>query len=151
MARSSRPARRRSGWRMATMAVMAILSLLLLYQLWLFCMVVWYAYQPPGSSAVMRGELSRLRESDPDFKLKYDWVPYDRISESLKRAVVASEDANFVEHDGVEWEAIRKASSLSNPNREMQLRTACAMSMSAPANVPSSVTSFPSRRWMVWP
>ena len=119
MARGSRPARRMSGWRMATMAVMAVIALLLLYQLWMFCMVVWYAHQNPGSSAVMREELSRLREDDPDFKLKYEWVPYDRISVSLKRAVIASEDANFVEHDGVEWEAIRKAYEYNQRQEEL--------------------------------
>ena len=36
-------------------------------------------------------------------------MPHDKISNSLKRAVVAAEDSNFTEHDGVEWEAIRKA------------------------------------------
>src|SRR5690606_29713410 len=37
------------------------------------------------------------------------WVPYDQISTHLKRAVVASEDANFVKHSGVEWADIRRA------------------------------------------
>jgi len=57
----------------------------------------------------MRQELSRLQETDPKARLNYTWVPYDQISVSLKRAVVASEDANFTGHDGVEWEAIRRA------------------------------------------
>ena len=68
-----------------------------------------YNYQNPGSSAVMREELSRLQDGNPDFRLKYEWVPYDKINRSLKLAVVASEDSNFTEHDGVEWDAIRKA------------------------------------------
>ena len=71
--------------------------------------MVWYNYQNPGSSAVMREELSRLQDGNPDFRLKYEWVPYDKINRSLKLAVVASEDSNFTEHDGVEWDAIRKA------------------------------------------
>ena len=79
----------------------------LLYQFWLFGLVVWYNYQNPGSSAVMREELSRLQDGNPDFRLKYEWVPYDKINRSLKLAVVASEDSNFTEHDGVEWDAIR--------------------------------------------
>ncbi len=36
-------------------------------------------------------------------------MPYERISPHLKRAVIASEDAGFVEHSGVEWEAIERA------------------------------------------
>ncbi|ARP96624.1 monofunctional biosynthetic peptidoglycan transglycosylase [Bordetella genomosp. 13] len=119
MAKTGRPARRMSGWRLAAMAAMALLCLVLLYQLWLFCMVVWYAYRDPGSSAVMRQELSRLREDDPKAELQYVWVPYDRISSSLKRAVVASEDANFIEHDGVEWEAVRKAWEYNQRQEEL--------------------------------
>jgi len=37
------------------------------------------------------------------------WVDYDAISVDLKRAVIASEDASFVDHAGVDWEAIEKA------------------------------------------
>lgn len=37
------------------------------------------------------------------------WVPYRQISDNLKRAVIASEDADFVHHNGVEWEAIERA------------------------------------------
>ncbi|MGI4779613.1 MAG: transglycosylase domain-containing protein [Janthinobacterium lividum] len=37
------------------------------------------------------------------------WVPFDRIADNLKRAVIASEDAEFVYHRGVEWEAVERA------------------------------------------
>ncbi|KOF51982.1 peptidoglycan transglycosylase [Achromobacter sp. DMS1] len=99
----------RSWFRIVTGLLMALACAVLLYQFWLFAQVVWYRYQDPGSSAIMREELSRLRETNPAIHLKYQWVPYDRISDNLKRAVVASEDSNFIEHDGVEWDAIRKA------------------------------------------
>jgi monofunctional biosynthetic peptidoglycan transglycosylase len=36
-------------------------------------------------------------------------VPYDRISIHLKRAVIAAEDARFLEHDGFDWEGIQAA------------------------------------------
>lgn len=101
--------RKVSWWRVATGALMAAASLFILYQLWLFCMVVWYAYQEPGSTSIMRQELTRLQARDPGITLQYEWVPYERISDNLKRAVVAAEDSNFVGHDGVEWDAIRKA------------------------------------------
>ncbi|MDQ8034280.1 monofunctional biosynthetic peptidoglycan transglycosylase [Bordetella genomosp. 1] len=107
-ARSSR-GRGLNWWRVSTAIVMGLACLFILYQLWMFCMVVWYAYREPGSSAIMRQELSRLREQDPEIKLEYTWVPYDKINRNLKQAVIASEDANFTEHDGVEWDAIRKA------------------------------------------
>ena len=66
----------------------------------------------------MREELSRLRETNPALELKYEWVPYDKINRNLKRAVVASEDSNFTEHDGVEWDAIRKAWEYNQKQQE---------------------------------
>ncbi|WAI83638.1 MULTISPECIES: monofunctional biosynthetic peptidoglycan transglycosylase [Achromobacter] len=99
----------RSWFRITTGVLMALVCAVLLYQFWLFSQVVWYNYRDPGSSAIMREERSRLREGNPAFQLQYDWVPYDKISRNLKRAVVASEDSKFTEHDGIEWDAIRKA------------------------------------------
>jgi monofunctional biosynthetic peptidoglycan transglycosylase len=40
---------------------------------------------------------------------RQQWVPYEKIADSLKRAVIASEDASFTEHDGVDLEALEKA------------------------------------------
>jgi len=37
------------------------------------------------------------------------WVPYEQISRNLKRAIIASEDANFVNNNGVEVDAILQA------------------------------------------
>jgi monofunctional biosynthetic peptidoglycan transglycosylase len=37
------------------------------------------------------------------------WTPYGALPAALKKAVVASEDANFYTHDGVDYEAIREA------------------------------------------
>jgi monofunctional glycosyltransferase len=36
-------------------------------------------------------------------------VPRDQISVHLQRAVIASEDAGFVQHGGVDWQAIESA------------------------------------------
>jgi monofunctional biosynthetic peptidoglycan transglycosylase len=98
-----------SWFRVISAGIMLLLCVVILYQLWLFCMVVWYAHRNPASSAVMREEMVRLRVQDPKAELRFEWVDYDRISNTLKRAVIASEDSNFTGHDGVEWDAIRKA------------------------------------------
>jgi len=55
------------------------------------------------------GRIERLRARDSRAKLAHQWVPYERISAQLKRAVVAAEDAKFVGHEGFDWEAISKA------------------------------------------
>jgi monofunctional biosynthetic peptidoglycan transglycosylase len=57
----------------------------------------------------MEARVERLRAKDPRTKLAQQWMPYERISAQLKRAVVAAEDAKFVDHEGFDWEAISKA------------------------------------------
>ncbi len=98
-----------SRLKIALGTLMALAALVLLVQFWFFCKVVWYSMQAPGSTPIMRSAMAELRETRPDAKLNYQWVDYDRISPSLKRAVVASEDALFMQHRGVEWDAIRNA------------------------------------------
>ncbi|AOB29841.1 peptidoglycan transglycosylase [Bordetella sp. H567] len=108
-----------SWFRLISAGVMLLLCAAILYQLWLFCMVVWYAHRNPGSSSVMRQEMAQLHETDPKARLRYEWVDYDRISNTLKRAVIASEDANFIDHDGVEWDAMRKAWEYNQEQAEL--------------------------------
>ena len=102
-------ARRLSWFKVAIAATALLFFGFLLYQFSLFVMVVWLSFNNPGSSAFMDSTLSELRATDPQATLRYQWVPYERIHDNLKRAVVAAEDSNFTGHDGVEWEAIRKA------------------------------------------
>jgi monofunctional biosynthetic peptidoglycan transglycosylase len=92
------------GWTLVA-AVGAVLVL----QLWFLGHVVWWKWHDPGPTAFMRARLAVLREQDPNAELRHRWVPYARISPHLKRAVIAAEDANFTEHDGVDWEAIERA------------------------------------------
>ena len=90
------------------------LLLVLLVQLYFFAMVCWYSQFNPGSTSFMREQLSQMREKNPNATLKHQWVPYARISRHLKRAVVASEDANFSVHNGVDWEGIERAYERNN-------------------------------------
>jgi monofunctional biosynthetic peptidoglycan transglycosylase len=50
-----------------------------------------------------------LRQKDPKAEIQHRWVDYDHISDELKRALVASEDAKFLEHEGFDWEGIQAA------------------------------------------
>lgn len=87
---------------------------LLLLQLYFFLMICWWSYFNPTSTSFMRQQLAALQEANPNAALKHQWVPYKRISNNLKRAVVASEDANFADHDGVDWEALERAYERNN-------------------------------------
>jgi monofunctional biosynthetic peptidoglycan transglycosylase len=78
-------------------------------QLWFFAQVLWWRSFQPDQSAFMAARAAQLRAKDPKAKLAHQWVPYERISAQLKRAVVAAEDAKFMDHEGFDWEAISKA------------------------------------------
>ena len=102
-------ARRINKLKVIGIALLAAFIALLLYQFGLFVMVLWLSLRNPNSSAFMKATVNELQASDADASLKFQWVPYEKISNNLKRAVVASEDANFIDHEGIEWDAIRKA------------------------------------------
>ena len=85
------------------------LALVLLLQAWYFLHICWWVSHNPTSTAFMRTQLEKLQEKNPKATLQHKWVPYNRISVHLKRAIIAAEDANFAEHDGVDWEALQKA------------------------------------------
>lgn len=85
------------------------LSLLLLWQGWYLGWVIVWRWADPGETSFMRLRLAELREKDPHAELRRVWVPYEKISPHLKRAVVAAEDDKFLDHEGFDWEAIQKA------------------------------------------
>jgi len=82
---------------------------LVLLQFWFLAHIWYWKFHNPESTAFMRARLEIIREDEPGAKLSHHWVPYNRISSSLKRAVVAAEDDKFLDHSGFDWEAIRKA------------------------------------------
>jgi monofunctional biosynthetic peptidoglycan transglycosylase len=96
-------------WRLGARVLLALLVLVLLYQLWIFLHIVWWRWYNPASSAFMVDRLEQLQEKNPKARLRHKWVPYDKISLNLKRALVAAEDANFMEHEGFDWDAIQRA------------------------------------------
>lgn len=82
---------------------------LLLMQLYFFLQIGWWVNHDPESTSFMRHQLSLMQEKNPEAQLKQKWVPYSRISKNLKRAIIASEDANFSGHEGIDWNALEKA------------------------------------------
>jgi monofunctional biosynthetic peptidoglycan transglycosylase len=63
----------------------------------------------PASTTFERSEIARLVVTRHELPWSQVWRPYEQISAPLKRAVIASEDAGFADHNGVEWDAIEKA------------------------------------------
>jgi monofunctional glycosyltransferase len=86
-----------------------LLSLLAL-QLFFLGRIALMALVDPQSTAFQRSEAWSIATTSKDgLRWRQQWVPYAQISEHLKRAVIASEDDGFVNHDGVDWDALEKA------------------------------------------
>ncbi|MCX7627514.1 MAG: monofunctional biosynthetic peptidoglycan transglycosylase [Methylophilaceae bacterium] len=96
---------KRFVWR----GLLVFLALVLFYQLWVFLHIWWWVDHNPDSSAFMEAQKRALLEKNPGAEIRHEWVPYHRISSHLKRAVIAAEDAKFVDHEGFDWEGIQKA------------------------------------------
>lgn len=98
-------------WRRLGRIALALLALLLVYQLWLFGWIVYWKWNNPAMTSFMSEQQARLASQHPDdeFELKHQWVAYPAISPQLKRALVASEDAKFLQHEGFDWEGIQTA------------------------------------------
>jgi monofunctional glycosyltransferase len=79
-------------------------------QLFFVLRVISMRWIDPQSTAFERSEIWQLAvHSDQAFVWKQQWLAYEQISDHLKRAVIASEDGDFADHDGVQWDAIEKA------------------------------------------
>ncbi|HSD60071.1 MAG TPA: monofunctional biosynthetic peptidoglycan transglycosylase [Burkholderiales bacterium] len=96
-------------WRWALRGLLLAVGLLIAYQLWFLTHILWWRTNNPSTSAFMEDRLEALQDRKPGAQLRHQWVPYERISNNLKRAVIAAEDAKFLDHEGFDWEAIQKA------------------------------------------
>jgi monofunctional biosynthetic peptidoglycan transglycosylase len=66
------------------------------------------SHNPSSTSLIdSRAKEALARGQEP--RREQTWVPLDKISSNLQRAVLAGEDTNFVTHHGFDYEAIQKA------------------------------------------
>lgn len=109
----------RPFWRALALLALCALALQLAFALRIALMRV----LDPGSTTFQRSEAARLLRGDKPATWAQQWVGSERLAPALKRAVIASEDAGFTEHHGVEWEAIEQAWSR---NQKAQARAEAA-------------------------
>jgi len=101
--------RLRRTWRIAIFVTVLLAAAMPMVHAWYYAQILWWSRHAPESTAFMEDRLDQMREKNPRARLRYQWVPYARISDELKRAVIAAEDARFLDHEGFDWEAIQKA------------------------------------------
>jgi monofunctional biosynthetic peptidoglycan transglycosylase len=98
-------------WRVLWRLTLLLLAALVVYESWFFGRIVWWIWVNPTTTAFMEARLEVMREDDPEATLRHKWVPYAEMSTYLKRALIAAEDAKFLNHDGFDWQAIQRAAS----------------------------------------
>lgn len=92
-------------FRLFLLVFLAGLSL----QLYFVGRIALMAVVDPESTAFERSAVYSVVTTTGSLKWRQQWMPYTDMSDNLKRAVIASEDASFTEHEGVDIEALEKA------------------------------------------
>ena len=74
--------------------------------------LVWYVAIPypwtlrtrnPGRTSLMEQRIREAAEAGDSLEIRQEWVPLDRISDNLVRAVLVAEDYRFRQHRGIDW------------------------------------------------
>ena len=120
--------------RLALLMLMAGLAL----QLYFAGRIALMAVIDPESTAFERSAVYSVVVATGRLKWRQQWVPYADMSDNLKRAVIASEDASFTEHEGVDIEALEKAWD-KNTKAEQKAQ------QSAPRNLNSNMPAKPAK------
>ena len=92
------------AWTLAGLALVVVAI-----NLWFAAHIWWWRDHPVGETSFMAYRMEELHAKTPKAEIAYRWVGYDRISNNLKRAMVAAEDAKFVDHEGFDWDGIQIA------------------------------------------
>jgi monofunctional biosynthetic peptidoglycan transglycosylase len=102
-------ASRRGILRWLPWVILALAAAVVVPQLWFAAHIWWWRDHPVGETTFMAWRMDELHAKNPKAQRRYTWVAYDHISGNLKRAMVAAEDAKFIDHEGFDWDGIQLA------------------------------------------
>lgn len=81
----------------------------ILFNVYVYGNIITYRAIAPKQSAFMSMRMSEWARENREVSLQYRWLPYSEISVNLKKALIASEDAHFADHEGFDWKGIQQA------------------------------------------
>ena len=99
----------RKVFRMVFLVVLGIVVGTIAYEGIMFVRVLWLRNHNPSSTSLIDTRIREAQAKGQQPKREQVWVPLERISPNLQRAVLAGEDTNFLTHRGFDYEAIQKA------------------------------------------
>ena len=89
--------------------IVGIVLGIIVYEGILFVRVFRLRSNNPASTSLIDTRAGEAEAKGQTVKREQIWVPLDKISPNLQRAVLAGEDSNYVTHNGFDFEAIQKA------------------------------------------
>ena len=89
--------------------ILGILLGLLVFEAYMFMRIRSLQTENPVSTSLIEARVAEAEAQGTPVRRYQVWVPLDRISSHLQRAVIAGEDTNFLSHRGFDYEAIQKA------------------------------------------
>lgn len=105
--------------------------------LWFFgisiLLVVLFKWIPVPFTPLMITRAIEQKMDGQEMTCSHDWVPLEEISVNLQKAVIASEDGNFLKHNGFDFKAMQKA--FKNNNRGKKLKGGSTISQQTAKNV----------------
>jgi monofunctional glycosyltransferase len=105
-------------WRIAVLLTVSLLSL----QLFFLVKIVLMNGIAPESTSFQRSEAWRIVLKQGNLPWRQSWADVEAIPTTIQQAVIASEDSDFVNHDGIEWDAIESAWSKNVKAQERALK-----------------------------
>ena len=106
--------------------------------------VVILRWVPVYFTPLMFIRLAQQKAANQELTLHHHWVPLDEIAPSLPLAVMASEDAHFLEHHGFDFKAIEKAAMRNIKHPDRRKHGASTISQQTAKNV----FLWPGRSWV---
>lgn len=92
--------------------------------LWFFgisiFLVILFKWVPVPFTPLMVTRIVENKMDGKDAVFSHDWESLENISPNLQKAVIASEDGNFLKHNGFDFEAMKKAFNNNNKGRKLK-------------------------------
>ncbi|MFT7627573.1 MAG: monofunctional biosynthetic peptidoglycan transglycosylase [Ulvibacter sp.] len=101
--------------------------------------VLFYKFVPVAYTPLMA---IRYTNGSADYESRHYWMPIEEISPNLQLAVVCAEDQNFLDHNGFDYEAIKRAFS----ENKIKKRTKGGSTISQ--QTAKNVFLWPERSWL---
>ena len=96
-------------------------------------LVIIFKFVPVPYTPLMVSRAVENKLAGKEMYCNHDWVPIEKISKNLQKAVIASEDGTFLKHHGFDFSAMQKA--LKNNQKGRKIKGGSTISQQTAKNV----------------